>query len=88
MIGDTNYGRAKERGGTASAMASDNPVLAAREIAASVDGTTVVVKIGDGVTPWNDLPALGGGGGGGGAYIEADGPTERSGATRSRRSRP
>lgn len=84
MIGDTNYGRAKERGSTAAVMAAANPVLAPREFAATVDGTDVVLKIGDGVTPWNDLPSIlphpeGSGGGGGGSYIEADGPTPPTG---------
>lgn len=81
VIGDTNYGRARERGGTASELAASNPLLAAREIAASVDGTDVVVKIGDGIRNWNDLPPLGGGGGGGGggSYVEFVGPTPPSG---------
>lgn len=83
-IGKTRFGRLREAGRTAAQMASENRVLGSREIAASVDGTTVIVKIGDGSTPWNDLEAFcigdcGGGGGGGGSYIEADGPTPPSG---------
>lgn len=62
-IGKTRFGRLQEAGRTASQMASENRVLGAREIAASVDGTTVVTKIGDGVRPWNELPPLGGSGG-------------------------
>jgi hypothetical protein len=73
-IGKVRYGRLTEAGRTAAEMSSENRVLAAREFGVSVDGTTLVLKIGDGVTPWNDLPAIGGGSGGGGSYIEADGP--------------
>lgn len=73
MIGDTNYGQLSVRYGTASSLSTSNPLLATGEFAVAVDGTTIVLKIGNGVQHWNDLPAIGGGGGG--AYIEFTGPT-------------
>lgn len=42
------------RGGTAAEAADANPILALREMA--VESDTGKFKIGDGVTPWNDLP--------------------------------
>ena len=51
------------RGGTAAAMASENPLLARREVAAEVD--TGKLKVGNGVDRWNTLPYVGGNGGGG-----------------------
>ena len=51
------------RGGTAAAMASENPLLARREVAAEVD--TGKLKVGNGVDRWNTLPYVGGSGGGG-----------------------
>ena len=42
------------RGGTAAEAQAANPILAAREIAVETD--TGLCKVGDGVTPWNDLP--------------------------------
>lgn len=42
------------RGGTAVEAQAANPILAAREIAVETD--TGLCKVGDGVTPWNDLP--------------------------------
>lgn len=64
-IGQTVYGRLKQRQGSSAALAAANPVLAAGEFTASINGTTVVLKIGDGVTHWLDLPPIGGDGGGG-----------------------
>lgn len=81
-IGATAYGRAKQRHNTAANLASANPVPAAGEFIAALDGTALILRMGDGATHWNDLPDIypnGGGGGGGGAYIEADGPTPPSG---------
>lgn len=46
---------------TASNWASKNPALKAGEW--GYDTTNKIVKIGDGVTKWNDLGQLGGGGG-------------------------
>lgn len=53
----------KLRGDTASAWALVNPTLAAREVGLELDATgrTERYKIGDGVTPWGDLPYFGGG---------------------------
>lgn len=44
------------RGGTAAQWATANPILAAREMGVVTD--TQNYKIGDGVTPWNSLPAF------------------------------
>lgn len=51
----------KLRRNTASEAASSNPVLAAGEPGWTTD--TLVLKIGDGTTAWNDLAAVGGTGG-------------------------
>ena len=51
--------------GWAEAWARVNPVLAQGEPGWAMD--TKVFKIGDGITPWNDLPAVGGGAS---SYIE------------------
>jgi hypothetical protein len=48
------------RGGTFEAMSEANPLLARREVAVEID--TGKIKVGDGVTSWNDLPYAGGGG--------------------------
>lgn len=53
--------RFRLRGGSAALWASRNPVLMADEPGFETD--TGVFKIGDGVTPWNDLPG----------YVDADG---------------
>lgn len=66
MIGDTEYGRLRQRAKSPSAMTAENPVLASGELAATINGTEFVVKMGNGTTAWNDLPALNVGGGGGG----------------------
>ncbi len=50
---------------TAAVLAAANPVLLEGEPATESD--TGVKKIGDGVTPYNSLPAESGGGGGGGS---------------------
>jgi hypothetical protein len=78
-IGKTNYGRLRQRQGTVAELASANPVLAYGEFTMTYDGTTPILKIGDGTRTWSALPNLVGGAGGGGAYIEADGPTPPSG---------
>lgn len=44
------------RAGTAAQWASVNPVLAAGEPGVAIDGTTVVFKVGNGLTAWNALP--------------------------------
>jgi hypothetical protein len=46
------------RGGTFEAMSEANPLLARREVAVEID--TGKIKVGDGVTLWNDLPYAGG----------------------------
>jgi len=48
----------KHKGGTAAALAASNPILAEREIGVATD--TAAVKVGDGATPWNALPSVGG----------------------------
>ena len=50
------------RGGTASVLSSVNPLPARREIMVEVD--TGKVKVGDGISYWNDLPYVGNGSGG------------------------
>lgn len=50
----------QQRRGTAAQWTSVNPVLADAEFGKESD--TGQLKIGDGVTPWNDLPYLGSGG--------------------------
>ena len=45
------------RGGTSSALSSENPLLLRREIAVEVD--TGRLKAGDGVSRWNSLPYIG-----------------------------
>lgn len=47
------------RGGSFEAMSDANPLLARREVAVEID--TGKIKVGDGVTLWNDLPYAGGG---------------------------
>ena len=47
------------RGGSFEAMSDANPLLARREVA--VESDTGKIKVGDGVTLWNDLPYAGGG---------------------------
>lgn len=78
-IGQTNYGRLRQRQGTVGSLGTADPVPAYGEFLVTYDGLTPIVKIGDGVRSWSELPNLAGGGGGGGAYIEADGPTPPSG---------
>lgn len=53
----------KVRRGTSTQAAVNNPILEEGEPGYEVD--TFVFKIGDGVTPWNELPAITGTGGGG-----------------------
>lgn len=68
-IGQVDYGRLRQRQGTVSSLGTANPVPAYGEFLVTYDGTTPVVKIGDGVRPWNDLPNIAGGGGGGGGLV-------------------
>lgn len=56
--------RIQIRRGDATTAAENNPILAEGEPGWEQD--TLVFKIGDGVTPWVDLPGVGGGDGGGG----------------------
>ena len=49
----------KLKGGTASAMSTENPVLADRQPGFARTDNGGILKIGDGVTPWNDLPGVG-----------------------------
>lgn len=64
-IGGSFYGRAMQRNNTVAGLAAANPVPALGEFVVAYDGTTPVVKVGDGVRAWNDLPALSEGGTGG-----------------------
>lgn len=69
-IGASAYGRAKQRHNTIANLIATNPIPAVGEILVGVTGTTIIVKIGDGVTAWNALPEIyphpeGGGAGGG-----------------------
>lgn len=48
----------KLKGGTASAMSAENPVLADRQPGFARTDNGGILKIGDGVTPWNDLPGV------------------------------
>lgn len=48
----------KLKGGTASAMSAENPVLADRQPGFARTNNGGILKIGDGVTPWNDLPGV------------------------------
>lgn len=48
----------KLKGGTASAMSAENPVLADRQPGFARTNNGEILKIGDGVTPWNDLPEV------------------------------
>ena len=50
----------KLKGGTASAMSAENPVLADRQPGFARTDNGGILKIGDGVTPWNDLPEISG----------------------------
>ena len=52
----------KLKGGTASAMSAENPVLADRQPGFARTNNGGILKIGDGVTPWNDLPEISGSG--------------------------
>lgn len=56
--------RFKARGGEAANLAAVNEVPLRREVVVEID--TAKIKVGDGVTPYNDLAYVGGGGGGGG----------------------
>jgi hypothetical protein len=49
------------RGGTAEQWVAANPVLSNREPGLERDGQNTKIKIGDGVTPWIDLPYVEGG---------------------------
>ena len=49
----------KLKGGTASAMSAENPVLADRQPGFARTDNGGILKIGDGVTPWNDLSEIG-----------------------------
>lgn len=46
------------RGGTSAQWADANPVLVEREPGLEMSPEGARLKIGDGVTPWNDLPYL------------------------------
>lgn len=69
-IGGTAYGRAKQRHNTLANLNLSNPIPAAGEFVAAIDGDDLVLRMGDGTTHWADLPDIypgsGGGGGGGG----------------------
>lgn len=54
------YQRHWQRRDTAANLASINEVLYSGELCVETD--TLLFKIGDGQTPWNDLPYAGGGG--------------------------
>lgn len=71
-IGQTNYGRLRQRQGTVASLGTADPVPAYGEFLVTYDGSDPVVKIGDGVRSWNDLPNLFGGGGGGGGATPPD----------------
>lgn len=61
-----------QRGDTAAAWTYANPTLMEREVGWETD--TLRFKLGDGVTPWSELPYVGfGGGGGGGAVTSVNG---------------
>jgi hypothetical protein len=78
-IGGVNYGRLQQRQGTVASLGTDDPIPARGEFLMTYDGSTPILKIGDGVRTWSELPNLVGGAGGGGAYVEADGPTPPTG---------
>lgn len=73
-----SYYKIRPRSGTATQWATANPVLAEREIGYEVPETgfgtgPVRMKMGDGVTPWNNLAyADPESGGGGGNYLTKD----------------
>jgi hypothetical protein len=71
MIGDTNYGTFAVRYGVPSELDTEDPQPAKGEFILAYDGTSPILKIGDGVRSWSELPNLVGGVGGGGAYVEA-----------------
>ncbi len=54
--------RIRLRRGTSSAWSAKNPILLEGEL--GLDLTTRTIKVGDGVTPWNDLSSMSGGSGG------------------------
>lgn len=49
------------RGGTTEQWLASNPVLRDREPGLERDGVNTKMKVGDGVTPWIDLPYMEGG---------------------------
>lgn len=53
-----NNGRTELRHDTKENWASVNPILNIGEMCIEIDGATQNLKLGDGVTPWNDLPYL------------------------------
>ena len=76
--------RMQQRRGTAAEWASTNPVLALGEI--GFDTTSQFIKVGDGVTPWEDLDSVSGppgpvGPGGPTGPTGAIGPTGLTGPT-------
>jgi hypothetical protein len=59
---NTNF-QIQMRRGTAKDWAGFNPVLAAGELAVTIDSSPLQMKIGNGVSAWNDLPYMSGSGG-------------------------
>lgn len=59
-MAETIHYRFTVRGGTAAALAARNEIPLSRELVAQID--TGLLKLGDGVTRYNDLPYIGGGG--------------------------
>lgn len=55
-----SYGKFQLRRDTAANWLAANPVLADGEIGIETDVQPYKMKIGDGVTPWSDLPFWGG----------------------------
>ena len=75
-MAETIHYRFLVRGGTAAALASRNEIPLARELVVETD--TGKIKLGDAVTPFNDLPYLGGGAGISLAVVVDDGSTAYS----------
>lgn len=68
-VGGTNYGRLRQRQGTVASLSAANPVLAFGEFTITYDGDDPVVKLGDAIRPWLELPNIAGSGGGGGGLV-------------------
>jgi hypothetical protein len=67
------FKRREERGGTAAALMALNEIPLRNEIVIEADSVPPKMKVGDGVTHYNDLPYLSSGGGGGGGSEPSDG---------------